>query len=149
VTRPREVLAALLNAYHASAGNTDGFELLQDGAIFHVVPASSRNATGVVVKRRSRLDVRITLPEASRTLYETVEAILKGVNLPMLGIGRAPVNLLRNRSARVSAKDEIARDVLVRTLAASGLQVSWRLFCPPFEPNYCALNMQWLDLPRA
>ena len=144
LAQPQEVLMSLLDTYHAS-GNSDGFRLLRQGSTYHVVPTISRNAKGAFVKRQSRLDVRITLPEVERSTYSTLDAIVNEVNRisgTRLGMGTVPINLLMQTKARVGASNEVARDVLVRALAATGSPVSWRLFCQPFHPDdFCALNL--------
>jgi hypothetical protein len=47
--------------------------------------------------------------------------------------------------ARVGARDEVARDVLIGTLPAVRFPVSWQLLCQPLEHNgYCFLNLHIL-----
>jgi hypothetical protein len=146
---PMSVLPALLEAYELS-GNRDRFRIIQTDRIFHVVPSMSDNVQGIPTPRSSRLDVRIDLEPGERTVSQTVRAILRAVN-SLTGtnvvIGTVPINLFSQTTVREGAKDESARDVLMRTLAATKRTMSWQLFCSA-SPNVCALNIHVVDAAR-
>ena len=152
IARPDVLMAALIEAYHATSDAGDRFRLLRQGAVYHVVPAVGRNANGTRVTRQSRLDVRITLPERSWRTYYTIDAILAEVNRvsgTRLAMGTVPTNLLIQTGGMIAANDEAARDVLVRALALTATAVSWRLFCQPLTPDsYCFLNLDPRRLPE-
>jgi hypothetical protein len=147
---PLRVLTQLLDYYHAS-GTDDRFQLVQDGSIFHVVPSRSANAEGIPVHRRSRLDVPVTLEDRERDVFEALGEILQqagAVNGLQMGVG---LYLKGTPRIRVSARQESARTVLVRTLAATGRSVSWRLFCDPSASRtsrMCFLNLHIVDTAR-
>lgn len=136
------VLAALLDSYELS-GNRGKFRILRTGTVFHVVPTMSDNSQGIPTPRSSRLEVRIELEPGERTALGTVRAILRivssltGTNVV---IGTVPTNLLSQTTVREGANDENARDVLIRTLAATKRNLSWRMFCQAGS-NMCALNI--------
>ena len=146
LTRPFDVLSSLVNTYNAS-GLHDRFRLLRQGDIFHIVPVASRNADGVLTTTRSRLSVRITMEDRTRSAGDTLDEVARQVtaSLPQhIGIN-TPGTLLTNANVvRLGARDEIARDVLVRALSATGRRLSWQLFC---DPSYkmCALNLHRAD----
>jgi hypothetical protein len=145
--RPQGVLLSLLNEYHA--GGYDMFRLSNQGSIYHVVPSFSRNTKGVMVPRQSRLDARITLADGERTVGAMVREIVDEVarrSGSKITVGLTPFHLMSSAKVRGSAANEPARDVLVRTLAATGSPISWAIYCLP-EPNECALNLQVVRIP--
>jgi hypothetical protein len=144
---PMSVLPALLKAYELS-GNQGKFRIIQTGAVFHVVPTMSENAQGIPTPRSSRLDVRIDVEPGEKTVLQTVRAILRAVS-SLTGtnvlIGTVPTNLFSQTTVREAARDESARDVLMRTLAATKRTMSWQLFCSA-SPKVCALNIHTVGL---
>jgi len=94
-----DVLAAVIRDYNM-AGNNDAFRLLRTGKFFHVVPSVSDNNIGLPTNRQSRLDVRVTIPDAERSVLETLKVVVAQVReltgVPMV-IGRVPTNLLLQR----------------------------------------------------
>lgn len=148
--RPQEVLAALIKKYNSDS-YSDGFGLVQQGPLYHVVPIRSLDAKGIVKDRQSRLDVAVSVDDRDRNLYETLEVILKevstAVGMPVL-LGNVPMNLLRSQRARVSAQNERARDVLVRALGGTKTNLSWQLFCDPGALRICAFNLHLVPIPK-
>ena len=143
VTRPGELLAALLTDYNNS-GNDDEFKLITSGSTFHVVPASNLNAFNARVARSSRLDTRVTVAHSDRDVFATIEEVLQQVRSPSGGrvvAGMMPTNLVLQSRVSIGAQQERARDVLERTLAATGVNLSWQLFCAPGVDGQCALNL--------
>jgi hypothetical protein len=144
---PSEVLVALLNSYHAS-GYPGEFRIISGGKTFHVVPTMSNNARGIPEARRSHLDALVTITERERTVFDMVQTILNTVTASgghRGGIGTVPLNLLAQTKLRGAANNEMARDVLVRTLAATQRNLSWQLFCDPGVEPSCALNVHAVE----
>ena len=108
-------------------------------------PPASMSAPVASSTSWSGLRVRITLPAKTRSFYYTIDAILNDVNrisATRLRIGNMPTNLSAQTGVVIGANNEVARDVLVRALAATGVSVSWRLFCAALTPNsWCFLSL--------
>jgi len=148
--RPRaeDVLAAVIRDYNMS-GNHDGFRLLRTGSVFHVVPSVSANTVGLPTDRQSRLDVRVTIPVAERSVLETLELVAAQVReLTGVRIGMGGGNFLRQKKVRTGAATEPARDVLVRALASTGRDFSWRLQCDPGATKLCFFNVHVVKPPE-
>lgn len=148
-TRPREILSSMLEAYNV--GNDDAFGLVQEDNLFHVIPTRSGNTKGIPTERRSLLDVRVTIEPNSRSAYETLLLILLQVSSATgerVNLGTSPTNLLDRSRARLGAVDERARDVLVRALAATKMNLSWRLLCTARSPRECAFNLHTVQAPN-
>ena len=142
-SRPQDVVTSLLKSYN-SAGYGDTFRVIQQAGLYHVVPTRSLDAKGESRDRRSRLDVGVTVDDRERSAYDMLEAVLKQVSVSAgepVGLGLAPLNLLRSTRVRSGAQNENARDVIVRTLAATTNSMSWQLFCDPGALKLCALNV--------
>ena len=85
----------------------------------------------MMVNQRSILDTPITFPEQQRSAIETVDLIAKAVSQSAgvrLEFAAGPLNLLANTSARLGATNEVARDILMRTLVRTNRKLSWRVF---------------------
>ncbi|MGE5359640.1 MAG: hypothetical protein ACM3NQ_11530 [Bacteroidales bacterium] len=137
------VLRGLLEAY-ASTGYAGVFALVQTGTAFHVVPAMSRNSSGVLETRQSMLDAKISLADEDRTVYGMLEAITGAVSLSTgikLWTGTVPLNLFGQLHVRGGASNETARTVLLRTLASTGRKFSWRLLRGPQPSGWNVLNV--------
>jgi hypothetical protein len=138
--KPEAVLSRLLESYNAVPNYQ--FMFVRQGAWFHVIPAD-RNADGTLTPR-SRLDVRVTIPEAERSPSETITAVLNAVDrMSNTQIhGSIYINQMYGapppKYQRTGAQNEVARDVLRRALDATGRNISWSLLCDGLA--YCALN---------
>ena len=143
--RAEEVLAALVRDYNLV--NHDRFRLLRTGKFFHVVPSVSDDRTGQPTERQSRLDVRVTIPVADRSVRETVELVVAQVRertgAPLVG-GRLPTNLFSQKKLRTGATNEPARDVLVRALTSTGRELSWRIHCDPGGTRMCGFDVHFV-----
>jgi hypothetical protein len=139
----RPVLEKLVDDYHLT-GNPGRFGIVQTGAMFHIVPVATRDATGRQVASRSLLDAKIAVPTGQRSALEVIDVVARAVgNLHgiSIGVGMVPVNLLNQVRLDESAISDDARTVLVRTLAAAPMPLSWQIFCEPAPSRLCALNI--------
>jgi hypothetical protein len=128
----------------AAAGHPGRFQIKQTGRFFHVVPRQVKNSRGEWVDQNSILDLPISFPERQRTVFETLETILKAVSQEAgirVGVGTAPMNTLIRIQTTQGASSEIARDVLIRTLESTKHKLSWRLLYSPGQKLY-ALNLR-------
>lgn len=143
---PAGVLSALLEDYHRHFSNVSTFRLLQtSGDVFHVVPETSAGRDGNPLTRRPQLDTRISIEDGERDGLAMLKAITEAVSSSQgsetpIAPGMVPLNLLAQTKIYGGARNEVARDVLTRTLAATGARLSWKLFCQPGW-NQCALNV--------
>ena len=137
------VLPTLLEEYHRTFSTVSTFRLLQTGDVFHVVPQASAGRDGNPVNRRAALNTRISIEDSERNgldlLQEIAKAVSRGSETP-IELGTIPVNLFVGTRIRGGARDEVARSVLLRTLSATGVRLSWRLLCQP-GLRQCALNV--------
>lgn len=146
--RPIAVLSAMLRDYNLTGYGE--FRLIVSGSVFHVVPSMSANERGIPTPRQSRLDVAVTLDDRERSVRELVEEVLAQVRASTgnrVVLGANPIKSLIQTELRLGAKDEPARDVLVRALAASGRKLSWQLFCDPGSTKMCAFNVHFVPDP--
>jgi hypothetical protein len=144
---PQEaLLGALLDQYHQT-GYAGRFRLVRTGLVYHVVPAMTRDETGVLRPYGSILDRKISLPDrevSGLEMLESIEAALKESGEPRLQMGTQAINAFGRVRVRSAAHDESARSVLVRMLASFNprLRFSWRLLCGPQKGSgTCFLNL--------
>jgi hypothetical protein len=127
------VLRSLLQQFGAT-GYPGVFRILRTGEALHVVPTTTRNATGTPEPCESLFDVTISIPAEKRTADDMVSAVLNEVRR-VAGrdyvVGIAPTNLLLNDVRIRSASDEVAGLVLQRTLEEADPSLSWRALCAP------------------
>jgi hypothetical protein len=137
--------------YNAS-GLAGEFQVVEDGALLHVVPMRIRNRLGVVENQRSLLDTKLTIDARDRSALEMLQAFVEALTQASgshVSLGTVPLNLLAQTRVSGGANDERAGTILMRTLAATGATLSWRLFYGPEEarPGY-ALNVHMLKTTR-
>jgi hypothetical protein len=140
---PRQVLRTLLDAYHSS-GNPGVFDVVDLAGALHVVPKASRDSSGVLQPRSSLLGVRIAVTPHDDSVLESVKAVVRAVSDAtgtQVVLGTVPFNLFAQRRIRPEERPGVARDVLMRALAATGQALTWRLLCQP-GTNECALNVR-------
>jgi hypothetical protein len=145
---PAALIQEVLDA-HAAGDQGGVFRLEQSGEVFHVVPVKVRNSAGEWVDHASILDVAITLPAPAheRRLADTVDAICDAVSDATgenVWVGSMPTNFFMQHFDRLEARDEIARNVLMRALAGKKRKLTWRLFYGPGREQSYALNIQLL-----
>jgi hypothetical protein len=117
------------------------FAVRQVGDVFHVVPVQIRDVNGVWVQQTSILDTPIAFSSEELSGYELIEAILKEVNdasgANILGLAAESfTNTLSRYRGKVEAKNEPARDVLLRTLHSISERFTWLLNYDPTGEYY-------------
>jgi hypothetical protein len=116
------------------------FRVEQSGSVFHVVASQVRDPNGRWVEHTSVLDVPITL--ASRELggFEMVRVILDEVSAKSgvkFEVTAMPVtNLLANYQGVIEANNELAREVMLRTLQEMSERLTWLLYYSPLTEGY-------------
>ena len=130
------LFAKLLSKYHSDFANNE-FRLLREGQWLHILPKAGKNANGERIERVSRLDVRVTFPDAERTVAATIQLLTDAVKTASpsnLLFGMGGGNLFTQAKVRTGAQNEIARHVLMRVLESTGQRITWRVLCT-FDPS--------------
>ena len=143
------LLPSLVATYHSynNVGYPGRYAVLQRGDVFHIVPTGFRDKGGQDIIRGSVLESSISIPGATRTADEMIRKVLRLVTHTTgitVELGIAPVNLLRGTTVNEGATREVARDVLLRTLSATGRTLSWQLFYGPDTKTY-AFNVHIVE----
>lgn len=137
---PAEALRGILQVKNLDAVG-GRFSLEQNGEVFHVVPAAVRDSNGAWIEQTSILDTRITFSSGELNGYELIEAILKevgqsnGAHILGLSAERFTSALVRYRGS-IEARDEPARDVLLRALHSISERFTWLLNYDPSGKYY-------------
>ena len=153
---PDVLFANLLLNYHASFFEYE-YRLVREGRWLHILPKAGKNAKGEPMERGSRFNVRVTFPDAERTVEATINLLVEAINKTsanniFLGVGGE--NLFGRTKVRTGAQNEIARHVLMRVLESTGQQVTWRLLCSfdatpgkrtDISDGSCGLNFRVLE----
>jgi hypothetical protein len=121
---------------HEKNGNPGRFKVLETSAGLVIVPTGTRDGSGVFVPDQSLLEARISFREMegeSRWVFEAFRDALRaatGKNIMMDGMGGGLCD-------RIGARDEVARDVLIKLLkgyhrqgtllGATSAQLTWNL----------------------
>ncbi len=141
--QPSSVADALQNIVDAKNANPVGgrFGVFQSGDAFHVVPTETRDGNGAWVAQESILSTPISFSSEELNGYELIERILKqvsetsGANILGLSAERF-ANAFFRYTGRVEAKDEPARDVLLRALHSISPRFTWHLNYDPSGRYY-------------
>jgi hypothetical protein len=132
---PLIVVRRVVAAYNAS-GFPGQFRTLRNGSMIHVVPTGAKDYYGLLQSSGSPFDAKINIPRRDRTVLATVEEFAQAVTAAAgihVGFALFPANLLANTRVQIGADGEVARDVLARTLAATGQPLSWHLLYNPSD----------------
>ena len=126
------------------------FELVRSGDAFHVVPTEVRDGNGRWVPQRSVLEASITFSSGGeRDGFELIEAILHELSAAsgqkivggLAGVAMAcgSVGCIQNKRT-VDARNEPARDVLIRLVSSLNARYSWVLYYAP-DVHYYVFNL--------
>jgi len=152
---PESVVQKLLEA-NGAAGNGGSFRLEVSGPLVHVIPTAYKNITGTLVPLQPVLDSLISIPAEERTGIQSLKALCAAVSevtQTKVVVGTVDRNLFAGHSYQLGAKDEKARNFLVRLLGKvrvagrlDDTDLSWRLLFDPTEKFY-ALNIHGVRKP--
>jgi len=113
------------------------FRVEQRGDVFHVVPAETKDAHGAWVARGSILEVPISISATEMSGIELLDLLVKTISeaagTTIQVSANAFVNSLVRYRGTVEAKNEPARDVLVRVLHAVSPRFTWLL---DYDPTF-------------
>lgn len=137
------VLRRLIATAQAN-GNSAGFDVRRTEDTYHVVPVRWKDAEGDLASVQPLLDTQIATPSGDQTALNVVHAIVDAVSKArgihvIVGVGPLPA-LRRTQVSNVPVR-ESARAALMRTLQATGLRLSWQLFCDGGATATCVLNL--------
>lgn len=130
----RDQMAGILGQLVDLANEGDGarFRLEERGDTFNVIATEVRDARGKWTRQPSLFDVRIAIPKRDRSAYDLLNAILMAVGaanhttLVLYDHRPGPLAAFEKIRTAQSASDEMARDVLARTLALANRRFAWR-----------------------
>ena len=129
----------LLEAY-AMAGNPGVFRLDRDGERFHIFAGAGKGKDGVLVARRSVLDVPITLPAQKRNGLELLDAFCSAVSQASgtrVVLATVPMTVFFRYQTESGAKEQKARDFLTHEFdRMNDVKLSWRLLYDPVSRAY-------------
>jgi hypothetical protein len=151
---PKNMLAVIdqMLKDHEVSNRGGRFHLQQTDGVFHIVPSEVRDSSGQWVLHAPVLDTKITLPELERSGPATLEAICKAVSdathIPV-GVGHIPINALASYHGVLAARDEPARNVLMRMLNGTGHRLTWLLEYDAGTQRYYLGVMQVPDRPSS
>jgi len=120
-----------VNASYGTFRNAGQFKVVQFGDNeFSIVGIRAAGKGGRIVDQTPPLDRRIFFPEADRTLADTLKLVCENINVRLMVEFRGgPEN---SRHVRMSANNEVAREVLARAMRIpGGMKLSWVLSYMP------------------
>src|SRR6202023_2620577 len=121
-------LSILLGVRYRAAGGTVRFELIENGAAYHLVPRAVRSAGGGWIKVSALLDTPVELARKSRTVFDTVSMILGKLEQATgqkIEWGNAAINWVEQTSVELGGRPESARELLDGAVAAG--RWTWEL----------------------
>lgn len=145
-----KVLERLVDEY-GSSGYSGRFKLLRTGEHFHVVPTMLRNRNGNDEPYSAILNTEISIARQGplrHVLTEIANTLAERSGMAVF-LGTVPMGFSMLTNVTISAENETARSVLVRTLAASGARLSWALYYgPQSSPPRYVLNIHGVPNPQ-
>jgi hypothetical protein len=143
VSSKNSVIQAALDSHRLNS-NPGEFKVIRFGDDnFGIVADFAEDQKGTMIQQVNPLDFRISFPEADRTVAETLNLIYRGIDTitKMRGFAFIPVGprveSFNRVNVRVGANNEIARDVLARTLRHQGLpRIVWSVRFDPGAKTY-------------
>ena len=114
-------------ASHGQIKNSASFKVVQFGDNeFSIVGTGAASKEGQQTVQAPPLDRRITFPEAERTLAETLNLICDAINVRLMAQFTGGPD--KSRHVRIGTNNEIAREVLARTMRMpGGTKIAWVL----------------------
>jgi hypothetical protein len=144
-------LTKVLEAYQEQNPIRPRYRVMESKLGFHIIPTEARDESGTLGPAENPLDALITVPKASRTASEHLQALCAAVsaktgipievwNLPIDAYYAANGYILpkfltpEHRPYMVfdwGASGVVARDALIDLLSGSASTLSWQLSCNP------------------
>jgi hypothetical protein len=139
--RPPDAEALILAVLDAQreTGNGGIFRFVRSGDVFHVIPEQVRDEKGEWVEQASVLEIPVSIPERKRDGLQMLDAICHAITQRAgvkIAVGSVPLGRFVRPHGISGAKNESARDVLVRTLGTTEGKLTWQIFYAPDLKEY-------------
>jgi hypothetical protein len=132
------VLSKLVADYNAS-GHPGSYAVRRDAeGYFSIVGESAKDQSGTLRRVSPVLDARVAIPRMSTDALTAITVILEGLRISTGKEVRAalvPVNLLVQKQVSLGGSAS-ARSHLREVIAATGVNLSWRLLYNPSSGSY-------------
>jgi hypothetical protein len=128
------------------------YRLDTDGTRFTIVPTRARDALGKETEATPLLDRRVSIPAGTRSIAATVDLVADALSAQTgLSVGCCQVVVAGvpwgMAEIAFEANNEIARNVLMRLIAAAEPSESdrafWRQRCDPLPSTVCFINLAY------
>lgn len=133
------VLQKIVDDYNAS-GNPGQFNLVElTSGVYDVIGNAVTDENGKLKQINPVLDTPITIAQQQRTIFETVDVILKQLSAKTgykFQMSEIPNNLFLNNSVTIGGSNIPARVLLLQTFFASGRPLNWNLHWDPDTGTY-------------
>ena len=129
-TGTAKVLGRLVTRFNQSYPDGAQFMVLDQDGLFHVIPRSSRSASGGVGPHASPLDVPLTLVAKDVTGLEALNAIcadIKAMTRTTILMGAIDLNAFAHTTVSISSDTETGRTLLTQVLQVTAPDLSWQL----------------------
>jgi hypothetical protein len=137
--RPDDLASVIAQAIdlEVAAGGSRRYRIERDGDVLHVITSERKGPDGSWQSVSPVLDSRIDLPEAERSIAQTLDAILdaagraSGVTMQVVDV---PMNPAHGTRIRLGGYGITARELLTKAVANLSVKASWRLLFDPRHP---------------
>jgi len=124
------LLRRLVTTFNQTYPDGAQFSVLDQNGLFHVIPRSSRAASGGVGPHASALDVPLTVVVREVNGLEALHAIcaaIKATTRTTILMGAIDLNAFVSTKVSISSDRETGRTLLTQVLQVTGPALSWRL----------------------
>lgn len=125
-----KVLRRLVSTLNKSYPHGAQFRVLDEGGLFHVIPRSSRSASGGVGPHASPLDVPLTVVLSDVSGLEALNAIcaaVKAMTGTTILLGAIDMTPFARKKISISTEKETGRTLLTQVLRETAPALSWQL----------------------
>ena len=137
--RPDDLASVIAQAIdrEVAAGGSRRYRIERDGDVLHVITSERKGPDGSWQSVSPVLDSRIDLPEAERSIAQTLDAILdaagraSGVTMQVVDV---PMNPAYGTRIRLGGYGLTARELLTKAVASLSCKASWKLLFDPRHP---------------
>ena len=135
-----KVLQRLVTTFNKTYPDGAQFDLLDEEGLFHVIPRTSRSASGAAEPHASPLDVPLTVVVKDVNGLEALNAICDAIKAttgtPIL-MGTIDMNAFAHTTLSISNDGETGRTLLTQVLQITASSLSWQLLTGTGpEPGY-------------
>jgi len=136
----RELLPEIVLQHELRNARGGRFRIEEDSDAFHVIPYAAKDPDGAWQSQESVLDLLITLDReeqvAGAEMLDRIVAAISEASGTEVRVGTIPLGAFFRFEGTLEARNERARDVLMRTLRAVDERLTWRLLFNPSRQRY-------------